>query len=117
MIVEGKTARIAVECDGDRYHPVEKLVDDIQRQLVLERLGWRFIRIRGSEYFRDPAKAMKRVVSELEALGIERLGATPATASGAKATSELRRRLIERAIQLRLAWQAEESREDDGSVS
>lgn len=30
-----------------------------------ERLGWRFIRIRGSEYFRDPAKAMKRVVSEL----------------------------------------------------
>jgi very-short-patch-repair endonuclease len=113
MIVEGKTQRIALECDGDRFHPAEKLADDIQRQLVLERLGWRFIRVRGSEYFRDPAKAMTRIISELEAFGIERLGAATTTKSRPRESSALRRSLIERAIQLRLAWEAENSRKDE----
>ena len=39
-------------------------------QTILERLGWRFIRIRGSEYHRDPKRAMDRVFRELEAHGI-----------------------------------------------
>lgn len=42
----------------------------MRRQTVLERIGWSFIRLRGSEYFRDPEKAMNRVVRELEELDI-----------------------------------------------
>lgn len=32
---------------------------------ILERLGWRFIRIRGSEYYRDAQQTMQRVMQEL----------------------------------------------------
>jgi very-short-patch-repair endonuclease len=63
---------VAIECDGERYHSGEsKIREDMERQTILERLGWRFIRIRGSEYYRDPDTAMKRVLEELTAFGIE----------------------------------------------
>jgi very-short-patch-repair endonuclease len=70
MVVEGGAKRLAVECDGDRYHPIEKLAEDVERQAILERLGWKFIRIRGSAFYRDPNLAMQAVFSKLEELGI-----------------------------------------------
>lgn len=64
--------KVAIECDGERWHSGEdKIREDMERQTILERIGWRFIRIRGSEYYRDPDKTMERVVSELTADGIE----------------------------------------------
>ena len=67
MVAIYKNQKIAIECDGEKYHSSDEQVrNDIERQSVLERLGWRFIRIRGSEYFRDKAETMKRVISELE---------------------------------------------------
>src|SRR5690606_3026261 len=44
LVVQGGGRRLAVECDGDRFHPLEKIADDMERQAVLERLGWRFVR-------------------------------------------------------------------------
>ncbi|MEM4283830.1 MAG: AAA domain-containing protein [Candidatus Caldarchaeum sp.] len=70
LVVEGEHGRVAIECDGDRWHPIEKIPEDLERQAVLERLGWRFIRIRGSEFYRDREGTMQRVVRELERLGI-----------------------------------------------
>lgn len=62
---------VAIECDGERYHSGEtKIREDMERQTILERLGWRFIRIRGSEYFRNPEKTIERVVSELSTYGV-----------------------------------------------
>lgn len=62
---------IAIECDGDRYHSGEtKIREDMERQTILERLGWRFVRIRGSEYFRNPDKTIERVITELSDHGI-----------------------------------------------
>jgi len=115
MIIEGKNNRIALECDGDRFHPPEKLADDIQRQLVLERLGWKFIRIRGTEYFRDPKKAMNRVFGELAALGIEKLGPAGDSAVGVVGPSELRKRILNRAFQLREQWLAEEAAKESAA--
>ena len=43
----------------------------MERQTILERIGWTFIRIRGSEYFRQPEATIERVVAELEDLGIK----------------------------------------------
>lgn len=63
--------RIAIECDGERWHSGDKIREDMERQAILERLGWRFIRIRGSEYYRNPAQTIDRVVSELIAAGIQ----------------------------------------------
>lgn len=63
---------VAIECDGERYHSGEaKIREDMERQTILERLGWQFIRIRGSEYFRNPEKAVERIITELNEYGIE----------------------------------------------
>ncbi|WP_158302912.1 AAA domain-containing protein [Syntrophus aciditrophicus] len=70
MVVEGAGKRLAIECDGDRYHPMEKLSDDMERQAILERLGWQFIRIRGSAFYRNPDLAMRPVFDRLEELEI-----------------------------------------------
>ena len=70
IVVEGDGRRLAVECDGDHYHPIEKLGEDIERQTILERLGWRFARIRGSSFYRDPEKAMAEVFRALADHGI-----------------------------------------------
>ena len=66
IVVEGGSRRLAIECDGDRWHPLEKLSEDMERQAVLERLGWVFVRIRGSEFFRDPDGAMEIVFRKLQ---------------------------------------------------
>jgi superfamily I DNA and/or RNA helicase len=66
MVVEYGDNRIAIECDGERWHTQENLNDDLKRQAILERLGWNFIRIRGSEFYLEPEKTMNWVYSELE---------------------------------------------------
>jgi very-short-patch-repair endonuclease len=66
MVVEDGDNRIAIECDGERWHTQENLSDDLKRQAILERLGWKFIRIRGSEFYLEPEKTMDWVYSELE---------------------------------------------------
>ncbi len=70
MVIESDGKRLAVECDGDRYRTPESLGEDIARQAVLERLGWEFVRIRGSAFYRDPDAALRRVFDRLEELGI-----------------------------------------------
>jgi very-short-patch-repair endonuclease len=74
LVVEGDGKRLAIECDGDRYHPLDKLEDDIARQTVLERLGWQFVRIRGSAFYRSQIEAMRPVFDKLEELGIPAVG-------------------------------------------
>jgi hypothetical protein len=71
MVVENDARRLAVECDGDRYRSTESLDEDTARQAVLERLGWQFVRIRGSSFYRDPDATLQRVFDRLRELGIE----------------------------------------------
>lgn len=106
LVVEGVGKRLAVECDGDRYHGLDKLPEDMTRQALLERLGWKFARIRGSVFFRDPNAAMVPVLERLESLGIEKLG--PAVESEAQRVGQhsvVVERIIERATILRQEWQ------------
>ncbi len=103
MVVEGNNNRLAVECDGDRWHPQEKLAEDMARQAILERLGWRFVRIRGSQFFRNPEQAMEPVFTKLRSLGIppEGMTANPHAETDGK---ELKERIIRRAAMLREEW-------------
>lgn len=72
MVVVCGEKKIVIECDGERYHSGEdKIREDMERQTILERLGWRFIRIRGSEYYRNPENTMERVIRALNDAGIE----------------------------------------------
>lgn len=112
MVVEGGGTRLAIECDGDRYHPADKMDEDIARQAVLERLGWRFVRIRGSQFFRDPDAAMIPVWTKLEQLGIFR-EATPNIV--APAVSEQQDALVREAEELRRTWAKTESGADEAA--
>ncbi|WKA53188.1 AAA domain-containing protein [Planococcus shixiaomingii] len=71
MVVEGIRDRLAVECDGERWHGPEKFEEDMKRQESLERAGWKFWRVRGREFYFDKAKALESLWVQLDALGIE----------------------------------------------
>ena len=106
LVVDGDERRLAVECDGERWHTSEQLQSDLERQAVLQRLGWVFARIRGSLFFRDPDRAMEPVFAKLERLGIKPLGTVPEEVDPTPDIDRLRRR----AEILRRDW-AEETRE------
>lgn len=72
MVAVCNGKKIAIECDGERWHSTEAQIrNDMERQAILERIGWQFIRIRGSEYYSQPDRTIERVVSELNAFGIK----------------------------------------------
>lgn len=58
-----------VECDGATYHSSPSARDrDRVRQIILEQLGWRLVRLWSTEYFRDPEAALAGVDARLRAL-------------------------------------------------
>lgn len=72
MVAIYNGTKVAIECDGERWHSgEEKIREDMERQAILERLGWRFIRIRGSEYYRDRSQTISRVIQKLNQKGIQ----------------------------------------------
>jgi very-short-patch-repair endonuclease len=104
IVVEGGRKRLAIECDGDRYRPLEKLTEDMERQAVLERVGWTFTRIRCTEFLRDPAKAMKPVLEKLRLLEIPMEAGLPESEPQPPSSRELTARVIRRAAALRKSW-------------
>ncbi len=71
LVVEGLRSRLAVECDGDKWHGIDKWEEDRERQMVLERAGWQFWRVRGSTFYRNPQRAMEPLWETLNKLRIE----------------------------------------------
>jgi very-short-patch-repair endonuclease len=104
LVVEGDGKRLAIECDGDRYHPLEKLPEDMERQAVLERMGWIFTRIRSSEFLRNPARAMKPVFEKLQMLEIPLAGNSAESEPAASVSHDVIDRVIRRAEELRKNW-------------
>ncbi len=65
---------LAIECDGATYHSAKSARDrDRLRQQVLERLGWRVHRIWSTDWFKNPAAEIARVLNILTALRRENL--------------------------------------------
>ena len=75
FVVEGKEGRrLAVECDGDRFHGPGQWGADMARQRVLERAGWTFWRCFASSFVRRRDAVVGDLLETLERLGIEPLG-------------------------------------------
>ena len=103
IVAEYQGKRIAIECDGDRFHSTdEQLASDLQRQSQLERLGWRFIRIRGSEFFRAPDATLERVHQALARYDI--FPEKSASSAGSEQRNELFERVKIRAQELLREW-------------
>lgn len=106
MVVEDGDKRIAIECDGERWHTLDNLSDDMKRQAILERLGWRFIRIRGSQFYRNPENTMKWVFDELDSYNIKPsyLETEKILDEDKNVENELLGRIKKRAEQIRFEW-------------
>jgi very-short-patch-repair endonuclease len=71
MVIEGdQDRRLAVELDGDQYHPAEKWMEDWSRQRTMERVGWKFWRCWGSSYTLNPEGCMDDLVKTLKEMQI-----------------------------------------------
>ncbi len=93
LVVTGGENRLAVECDGDEWHGAERFEKDLARQQDLERVGWRFVRIRESEFYLDPDAALRPLWLRLGEVGIRPFGelaeAAPEAASVPVDSSDL----------------------------
>ncbi|KKL50124.1 hypothetical protein LCGC14_2308650, partial [marine sediment metagenome] len=72
LVVDGeKDRRLAIELDGDKYHPPEKWMDDWKRQRTMERVGWVFWRCWGSSYTLNPDGCFNDLIATLNSMGIQ----------------------------------------------
>jgi very-short-patch-repair endonuclease/DNA polymerase III delta prime subunit len=103
LVVEGKNNRLAIRCDGDRDQAPDRFKVVVEREAVLERLGWRFVSLRATQYYREPEQTVNKLLQRLRELGLEPavggLG-SPARDDG----SALYRRVTDRAAQLQRLW-------------
>jgi very-short-patch-repair endonuclease len=76
FVVEGAEGRrLAIECDGDRFHGPGQWMDDMARQAVLERAGWTFWRCFASSFILNRNQVASDLFATLTKMGIEPLGA------------------------------------------
>lgn len=69
LVCELDGRRVAVECDGWTHHADAHgrlKIEDLERQAVLERAGWRVVRIPYRRWLKDP---LSQVMTVLDALG------------------------------------------------
>jgi very-short-patch-repair endonuclease len=84
LVVEGAgDARVAVQCDGDKYHQPEQWAEDVRRQRALERVGWTFWRCFAASFVRRPEAVLRDLATALSAAGVEPLALASAVAEQA----------------------------------
>jgi len=72
LVVQGENAKLAIECDGDKYHNrIEKWEEDIERQQILERAGWNFWRLTGSSFYKNKEESLSSLWEKLKEMGID----------------------------------------------
>lgn len=72
LVIQGENAKLAVECDGDKYHNrLDKWQEDIDRQQIIERAGWTFWRVSGSSFYKNKEKALDSLWKKLEEMDIK----------------------------------------------
>ena len=65
---------------------------------AFHRAGWRFVRVRGTRFYRDPDSAMAWVLGELRRLGIQPVG--PAVQASPGTAAQLREAVVRRAWEI-----------------
>jgi very-short-patch-repair endonuclease len=72
MVVEGENdARLAIECDGDRYEGADQWMQAIRRQRALERTGWVFWRCFATSFLWRKEEVLEDLRQSLRDHGIE----------------------------------------------
>lgn len=66
VLTNDNNQKIAIECDGDIYHGIDELDNDLKRQSILERCGWKFARIRASEFYYNKKESTEKLIQQIE---------------------------------------------------
>ena len=112
LTCEGKGGRLAIECDGDNDADAQTIVAELNKQSVLERLGWRFLRLRASEYYRDPNTFLVNLIESVKATDI-----TPDSGSHNRSESDLLDRVKARAAELVAEWSTPAASADEAAAN
>ncbi|ASJ72802.1 DUF3320 domain-containing protein [Granulosicoccus antarcticus] len=76
LVVEGgDDRRLAIELDGDHWHGPDVWHRDMRRQASLERAGWTFWRVFGSQWISNRDHHWNDLLATLDRLGIQPIGA------------------------------------------
>ena len=87
LVITGAKGRLAVECDGQDWHGSEEHREgDLDRERELKRAGWRFWRVRESEFHYDPDAALATLWQTLDRLDIQPYDPADLTNSATNAT-------------------------------
>ncbi|OAI44027.1 hypothetical protein AYO38_10145 [bacterium SCGC AG-212-C10] len=114
IVVVDESRRLAVECDGERWHSsLDDVLSDLNRQAQLERMGWTFHRVRGSAFYRNADGEIHALTESLDRMGIRpvlKMGHSHTTSADA-----LLSRVRRRAAELLKAWQTDDFEQFDKS--
>lgn len=69
IVAQRGNTRVAIECDGEFWHldeHGEQKIEDIERQEVLERAGWRVLRIPYRSWRENSSSQIDRIVFKLQ---------------------------------------------------
>ncbi|BAL82026.1 hypothetical protein SELR_03180 [Selenomonas ruminantium subsp. lactilytica TAM6421] len=96
--------RVIIACDGEHWVDSIKEAASLRyNQAVLERLGWTFLRVRGSQWYLNPEASLQKLEAQLKDCGI-----MPGKPAGQEAQSAAREELTvyirQRAEQLVSKW-------------
>jgi very-short-patch-repair endonuclease len=87
LVITGAKGRLAVECDGQDWHGSEEQREgDLDRERELKRAGWRFWRVRESEFHYDPDAALATLWETLDRLDIRPFDPADLSSSTSNAT-------------------------------
>jgi REase_MTES_1575/AAA domain len=65
LMIEGRSGRLAVECNGDQWGGPHAFELELARQRLLQRCGLPFTRVRGAAFYRDPEAALEPLWADL----------------------------------------------------
>ena len=65
FVIDGLSNKIAIQCDGDKLTS-ENWEEEYQKRACLERVGWEFLKINGSEFYRNPEETVKRLLENIK---------------------------------------------------
>jgi very-short-patch-repair endonuclease len=87
LVVTGARGRLAIGCDGSDWSGSEAQREaDLDRERELKRAGWRFWRVRESEFGYDPDAALATLWETLDKLDIKPFDATDLVGAATAAT-------------------------------
>jgi very-short-patch-repair endonuclease len=108
VAVTGNGHRVIISCNGEHWmDSIKEAANQRYCQAVLERLGWHFIRVRGSQWYLEPESALQKLKAELAELGITPGDAQDDTANAVR--QQQARYVQQRAEQILAGWHKEET--------